>query len=119
MLCRRQHHAYDANGQGDRLRERYETIGKSCRHGRWTLQPHQFVPWRQKRRVGVPTWAQAYEAASAMLTTQSESLTSDINDVIGADIAKLSTQLVQCQTLYSLALSMGSKIIPGTLADYL
>jgi flagellar hook-associated protein 3 FlgL len=62
---------------------------------------------------------QAYEAASAMLTTQSESLTSDINDVIGADIAKLSTQLVQCQTLYSLALSMGSKIIPGTLADYL
>ena len=34
-------------------------------------------------------------------------------------VDKLSTQLVQCQTLYSLALSMGSKIIPGTLADYL
>lgn len=62
---------------------------------------------------------QSYTAAQTMLSTQNESLTSDINDVSGTDIAKLSTQLVQCQTLYSLALSMGSKILPGTLADYL
>ena len=62
---------------------------------------------------------QAYTAASDMLTTQDESITSDITDVSSTDVAKLATRLMEYQTIYSLSLSVGSKILPGTLADYL
>ena len=62
---------------------------------------------------------QAYTAASDMLTTQDESITSDITDVSSTDVAKLATKLMEYQTIYSLSLSVGSKILPGTLADYL
>lgn len=62
---------------------------------------------------------QAYTAASDMLTTQDESITSDITDVSSTDVAKLATMLMEYQTIYSLSLSVGSKILPGTLADYL
>ena len=62
---------------------------------------------------------QAYSAASDMLVTQDESITSDITDVSSTDVAKLATQLMEYQTIYSLSLSVGSKILPGTLADYL
>lgn len=62
---------------------------------------------------------QAYDASTDMLTTQNESITSDITDVSSTDIAYLATQLMQYQTIYSLSLSVGAKILPGTLADYL
>lgn len=62
---------------------------------------------------------QAYDASTDMLTTQNESITSDITDVSSTDIAQLATQLMQYQTIYSLSLSVGAKILPGTLADYL
>ena len=62
---------------------------------------------------------QAYTAASDMLTTQDESIISDITDVSSTDVAKLATKLMEYQTIYSLSLSVGSKILPGTLADYL
>lgn len=62
---------------------------------------------------------QAYEAASGMLTTQNESITSDISDVSSTDVAELATKLMEYQTIYSLSLSVGAKILPGTLADYL
>ena len=62
---------------------------------------------------------QAYDASTAMLTTQNESITSDITDVSSTDVAYLATQLMQYQTIYSLSLSVGAKILPGTLADYL
>ena len=62
---------------------------------------------------------QAYTAASDMLVTQDESITSDITDVSSTDVAKLATKLMEYQTIYSLSLSVGSKILPGTLADYL
>lgn len=62
---------------------------------------------------------QAYDASTNMLTTQNESITSDITDVSSTDIAQLATQLMQYQTIYSLSLSVGAKILPGTLADYL
>ncbi|KHM51699.1 hypothetical protein NZ47_09000 [Anaerovibrio lipolyticus] len=62
---------------------------------------------------------QAYTAASDMLTTQDESITSDITDVSSTDVAYLATKLMEYQTIYSLSLSVGSKILPGTLADYL
>lgn len=62
---------------------------------------------------------QAYTAASSMLTTQNWSITGDIADVHSTDVAKLATKLMEYQTIYSLSLSVGSKILPGTLADYL
>lgn len=62
---------------------------------------------------------QAYNASSSMLVTQNESITSDISDVASTDVALLATKLMEYQTIYSLSLSVGSKILPGTLADYL
>lgn len=62
---------------------------------------------------------QAYTSASGMLVTQNESITSDITDVSSTDVAQLATKLMEYQTIYSLSLSVGSKILPGTLADYL
>lgn len=62
---------------------------------------------------------QGYTAASDMLTTQEESITGDITDVSSTDVAYLATKLMEYQTIYSLSLSVGSKILPGTLADYL
>lgn len=62
---------------------------------------------------------QAYTAASGMLTTQNESITSDITDVSSTDVAYLATKLMEYQTIYSMSLSVGSKILPGSLADYL
>lgn len=62
---------------------------------------------------------QAYNSSSSMLVTQNESITSDITDVSSTDVAQLATKLMEYQTIYSLSLSVGSKILPGTLADYL
>lgn len=62
---------------------------------------------------------QAYTSSSSMLTTQNESITGDISDVASTDVAKLATKLMEYQTIYSLSLSVGAKILPGTLADYL
>lgn len=62
---------------------------------------------------------QAYEITDSMLITQQESLMDDINYIGGTDISKLATQLAQYQTIYSLSISMGGKLFPGTLADYL
>ena len=62
---------------------------------------------------------QAYNSSSSMLVTQNESITSDISDVSSTDVAQLATKLMEYQIIYSLSLSVGSKILPGTLADYL
>ena len=62
---------------------------------------------------------QAYTTAAGMLTTQNESLVSDITDVSSTDVAYLATKLMEYQTIYSMSLSVGSKILPGSLADYL
>ena len=62
---------------------------------------------------------QAYKSASGMLTTQNESINGDITDVASTDVAYLATKLMEYQTIYSMSLSVGSKILPGSLADYL
>lgn len=62
---------------------------------------------------------QAYQATQSMLLTQNEAITGDISDVSSTDIAELATILMQYQTVYSLSMSVGSRILPGTLADYL
>ncbi len=60
-----------------------------------------------------------YSEVSSMLTTQSETITSDINDVSGTDIAELAVKLMEAQTIYNLSLSVGGRILPASLADYL
>lgn len=60
-----------------------------------------------------------YSEVSSMLTTQSETITSDINDVSGTDVAELAVKLMEAQTIYNLALSVGGRILPSSLADYL
>lgn len=60
-----------------------------------------------------------YSEVSSMLTTQSETLTSDINDVSSTDVAELAVKLMEAQTIYNLALSVGGRILPSSLADYL
>ena len=62
---------------------------------------------------------QAYESAAGMLTTQNESINGDITNVASTDVAYLATKLMEYQTIYSMSLSVGSKILPGSLADYL
>ena len=62
---------------------------------------------------------QAYTAASSMLTTQNETITGDISDVSSTDVAALATKLMEMQVIYSMSLSVGAKILPGSLADYL
>lgn len=62
---------------------------------------------------------QAYQATQVMLINQNESIMSDITDVSSTDVGKLATMLMQQQTVYSLSMSVGSRILPGSLADYL
>lgn len=63
--------------------------------------------------------SQAYQATQSMLTTQNESLTGSISEVASTNVAELATMLMQYQTIYSMSMSVGSRILPGTLADYL
>ena len=72
---------------------------------------------RAESKLG--TRQQLYEAVSEMLITQSETIQKDIVDVSGTDVAKLATDLMEQSSVMSLALSMGGRILPMSLADYL
>ncbi len=63
--------------------------------------------------------AQLYENVTDMLTTQGENITKDITDVSSTDVGELAMNLMEQQTLYNLALSLGARVIPQSLADYL
>ena len=54
-----------------------------------------------------------------MLTTQNTAITSDISNVADTDVAALAVQLMTAETIYNMSLSVGSKILPKSLADYL
>ena len=60
-----------------------------------------------------------YDSVSTMLDRQNEGITSDINDVSATDVAELAVRLMEAQTIYNMSLSVGSRILPPTLADYL
>ena len=62
---------------------------------------------------------QLYSAVSTMLDNQAEIITADITEVSAADVAKLSVNLMEAQTVFNLMLSFGSRILPQSLADYL
>ncbi len=71
----------------------------------------------EETRVGARQ--QLYQSVETMLETQGDNITEEITNVSGADIAQLATQLMQMTTLYNLSLSMGGRILPQSLADYL
>ena len=71
----------------------------------------------EETRIGARQ--QLYESVETMLNTRADNITEDITNVSGTDIAELATQLMQMTTLYNLSLSMGGRILPQSLADYL
>ena len=71
----------------------------------------------EETRVGARQ--QFYNSVETMLNAQADNITEDITNVSSADIAALATKLMQMTTLYNLSLSMGGRILPQSLADYL
>lgn len=62
---------------------------------------------------------QVYADVKDMLEQQRTNITGDISNVMDADIGKLAIELMTAETLYNMSLSIGGRILPGTLADYL
>ncbi len=60
-----------------------------------------------------------YDSVKEMLGNQSTTITQDITDVSSADVAKLAVQLMEAQAVYNMSLSLGARILPTSLADYL
>ncbi len=72
---------------------------------------------KTETKLGART--QLYNSVQTMLTTQNEIITGDITNVSSTDVAKLAVQLMQEQTIYNMSLSLGARILPQSLADYL
>ncbi len=62
---------------------------------------------------------QLYDNVSEMLDNQDAILTGDISDLESSDVAELATDLMQLTTVYNLALSLGGRVLPQSLVDYL
>ena len=62
---------------------------------------------------------QLYGNVEEMLDNQSTILTGDVTDLSGTDVADLATKLTELTTVYNLALSLGGRVLPQSLADYL
>lgn len=71
----------------------------------------------EETRIGARQ--QLYQSVERMLENEGDNITEDITNVSGTDIAQLATKLMQMTTLYNLSLSMGGRILPQSLADYL
>lgn len=71
----------------------------------------------QETKVGARQ--QLYNQVETMLNNQGDNITEDITNVSGADIAQLATKLMQMTAIYNLSLSLGGRILPQSLADYL
>ena len=71
----------------------------------------------EETRIGARR--QLYASVETMLETHADNITEDINNVSGTDISKLATRLMELTTLYNMSLSMGGRILPQSLADYL
>lgn len=63
--------------------------------------------------------SQLYENVLDMLENQNDNIVENITNVSSTDVAKLAVDLMQAQTLYSMSLSLGGRILPLSLADYL
>jgi len=53
------------------------------------------------------------------MENQATTITGDITNASATDVASLVVQLKTAETLYNMSLSVGSKILPKSLADYL
>ncbi len=62
---------------------------------------------------------QLYTSVQDMLDNQSTVITEDITNVSSTDIAELATKLMEMTTIYNLSLSLGGRVLPQSLADYL
>lgn len=62
---------------------------------------------------------QLYTNVQDMLNNQNTIITEDITRVSGTDVANLATKLMELTTIYNLALSLGGRVLPQSLADYL
>ena len=62
---------------------------------------------------------QLYNNVEDMLDNMSDNITEQITDVSGTDVAKLATNLMEMTTLYNMALALGGRVLPQSLADYL
>ena len=60
-----------------------------------------------------------YTDMKDVLTNHQENITRDITDVSATDVAALATKMMQQQTIMSMSLAMGSRILPLSLVDYL
>ena len=60
-----------------------------------------------------------YTSVNEMLENQSDNITEEITNVSGTDVAKLATDLMEMTTLYNMALALGGRVLPQSLADYL
>lgn len=71
----------------------------------------------QETKIGARQ--QLFNSAEVMLERHADNITEDITNVSATDVAKLAADLMQQNTLYSMSLSLGGRIIPLSLADYL
>ena len=62
---------------------------------------------------------QTYNSTLDIFESQNTIITSDLTNASASDIAALSIELMTAQTLYNMSLSLGSKILPQSLSDYL
>lgn len=60
-----------------------------------------------------------YDSTKEMLAKQETIITGDITDVSATDVAALAVKLMEAQTVYNMSLSLGARILPASLADYL
>ena len=60
-----------------------------------------------------------YKGMADILDDYAVSIKQDISDTNSTDVAKLAVQLMQASAIYNMSLSVGSRILPPTLTDYL
>ena len=70
-------------------------------------------------QVETSTRQASYQMSKTMMESQNTTIKDDINTASAANIPKLITDMQMAETVYRLSLSVGSKIIPPSLADYL
>ena len=62
---------------------------------------------------------QLYKNMTDILTDHGENITRDITNVSSTDVAELAMKMMQQQTVMRMSLSMGARILPLSLVDYL
>ena len=62
---------------------------------------------------------QLYSNVEEMLDNQNVVITGDITNLDSADVAELATRLMELTTIYNMSLSLGGRVLPQSLADYL